>query len=265
MAGPSGTHVVCVCSQHQNIKLKSNSLTTKISYRDLLGKCVCSMEERSCMMHKGDTCPGKEAIVTYLQSKNWIGNRTSTTYNNWTSVNQKGKDSESPVSRAVLHLFDEPIDEFTKNFVEDVWNLCEHHFVAEEQKNYLSHCKKKLATDTCIAIMDFLENYTFICQDSIQAFYFSSIQATLHPIVIYYKTITDTTLKVMSFCVISDSSKHTACTVNIFQLAVIKKFKEICPWITNIIYFSDGAPTQYKNKWVNILINLINFIKFNKW
>ena len=78
------------------------------------------MEERSCMMHECDKCPGKEAIVTYLQSKNWISNRISIPYNNWTSVNQREKDSESSVSRALLHLFAEPVDEFTKNFVDDV-------------------------------------------------------------------------------------------------------------------------------------------------
>lgn len=47
LAGTPGTHTVCVCSQHQNVKLKLNALTTSLSYRDLLQLCVCSVEKKN--------------------------------------------------------------------------------------------------------------------------------------------------------------------------------------------------------------------------
>lgn len=212
-----------------------------VSYRDLLSISVCSVDNKECMLHECNACPGKKVVLDYLKNNKVINeNRATVTFNNWTSVNTTKKDSNSSVSRAVLSSFTAPIDKFIDQLVNDLWNITEHHFVAEAQKNDLSHCKKSLKLNTCIGIMDFAENYTFICQDSIQAFYFSSTQATLHPIVIYYKTNNETEFQIMNFCVISDSLKHTAASVNIFQEKVIKKFNEECPWVTNMIYFSDG-------------------------
>ncbi|XP_044596186.1 uncharacterized protein LOC123273063 [Cotesia glomerata] len=52
----------------------------------------------------------------------------------------------------------------------------------------------------------------------------------------------------MSFCVISDTTDHVADTVHAFQEKLMKIIKEEYPWIKNVIYFSDGAPTKYKNK-----------------
>ena len=40
---------------------------------------------------------------------------------------------------------------------------------------------------TCIILMDFAENYSFLVQDAIQGFYWQADQATLHPFAVYYK------------------------------------------------------------------------------
>lgn len=77
--------------------------------------------------------------------------------------------------------------------------------------------------------MDFTENYSFIVQESIQAFYFNNIQATLHPFAMYYKTPDSEEVKFTSFCVISDGFEHNAATVNIFQEAVMKILKKEFP------------------------------------
>ena len=36
-------------------------------------------------------------------------------------------------------------------------------------------------------MVDFAENFSFVVQDEIQAFHWNKLQATLHPIVMYYK------------------------------------------------------------------------------
>ena len=111
-----------------------------------------------------------------------------------------------------------------------------------------SVCKENLEYDTCMIQMDFAENFAFLCQDSTQGYYYNNTQATIHPFVIYYKDQVDNQLKSESFCIISNDMKHTAVTVNTFQEKVLDKLKDLCPWIRNVIYISDGAPTQYKNK-----------------
>ena len=76
---------------------------------------------------------------------------------------------------------------FTGMLILEVWDLTQHQFIATAQSNFLFESKQTLSKDTCIILLDFAENYTFIAQESIQAFYLNSIQPTLHPFVIYYK------------------------------------------------------------------------------
>lgn len=119
--------------------------------------------------------------------------------------------------------------------------------MSEKQKLFLKQSKENLTREACIILMDFAENFAFLCQDSTQGFYWNNSQATLHPFVTYYKDENDE-LKVESFCVISDCMTHDVSAVNTYQQHMLEILKDICPWIKEIIYMSDGAPTQYKNK-----------------
>ena len=49
--------------------------------------------------------------------------------------------------------------------------------------------KENLDNKTCIILMDFAENYSFIIQDAIQGFYWQNSQAMLHPFAVYYRDL----------------------------------------------------------------------------
>lgn len=55
-------------------------------------------------------------------------------------------------------------------------------------------------------------------------------------------------LKHVGFCVISDTKDHFAYTIHAFLEELMNVIKRDYPLIKNVIYFSDGAPQQYKNK-----------------
>lgn len=67
--GARGTHSVCVCTQHQNVKLMLFALPVKekVTYHDLMDKMVCSVESKECMLHRCNSCPGKDGLMLYLQ------------------------------------------------------------------------------------------------------------------------------------------------------------------------------------------------------
>ena len=46
---------------------------------------------------------------------------------------------------------------------------------------------------------------------------------------------------------LSDCLKHNASTVHSFQWTVLQDIKKHFPSLKHCIYFSDGAPSQYKN------------------
>ena len=79
-----------------------------------------------------------------------------------------------------------------------------------------------------------------------QGYHWNNSQATLHPFVVYYRDEQDQKLKVINYCVLSDCLKHNASTVHSFQYVALQNLKERLPNLNCGIYFSDGAPNQYK-------------------
>lgn len=242
-AGDPGSHKICVCDQHQNVKLKLSALSRKLKYRDILHGAVCDIDDEKCMTKECKSCPGKlgvektfENIVNELDIELKKGQMK---YKNWI---EKG-------TAATLENFTADSDQFITQLYEDIDYLTLHHFIADTQKRYFSDCKSNLAFDTCIILMDFSENYSFIIQQSIQAFYYNNSQATVHPFCIYLKKEGTSELLNVNYCVISDSKDHVAYSVNAFTAKVMEVIIEQYSWIRKVIYFSDGAPQQYKNKY----------------
>ncbi len=95
-------------------------------------------------------------------------------------------------------------------------------------------------------MLDFSENYSFLVQDAAQGYYWDNTQATLHPLVAYYRK-EDGSLGTISFCVVSDCIKHDATTVHAFISVIIAQLKKLVPALSLVKYFSDGASSQYTN------------------
>lgn len=63
LPGSSGTHSVCVCKYHQNIKLIIEGAKINTTYKDLLKLVVCNIKNETCMFNKCSECPGTEALL----------------------------------------------------------------------------------------------------------------------------------------------------------------------------------------------------------
>ena len=59
-------HSVCVCQQHQNVKLLIAAIPDNCDYKEYLAKLVCSIENRTCMMQSCDSCPQGGVISPVL-------------------------------------------------------------------------------------------------------------------------------------------------------------------------------------------------------
>ncbi|KAJ8677403.1 hypothetical protein QAD02_013190 [Eretmocerus hayati] len=244
-AGDPGTHSICVCAQHENIKMKIYALKANITYRDILERVVCDVENGNCMLKRCKHCPGVNGAVEYLSDIVQMTGESQITFKTWTTGGNSGSGKSSAMS---VQSETQTTDTFIRKLSEDIVKLTTHHYIAEMQE-FLDYCKQNLDEFTILVLMDFAENYAFIIQRSVQAWYFNNnnTQATVHPIVVYYKS-SDGEIKVANYCVISDSTQHTAPTVYAFQKEFTAQVKADFPHIKWIMYFSDGAPTQYKNK-----------------
>ena len=84
-----------------------------------------------------------------------------------------------------------------------------HQFIVKAHSGYLRHLKETIPAHTeAIVLMDFVENYSFVCQDAIQGFNWETAQ-TLHPFTVYFRDDTGD-LQCQSFCVVSDD--HLFCS-----------------------------------------------------
>lgn len=91
-----------------------------------------------------------------------------------------------------------------------------------------SHRLTKLRDTTrtegeALVLLDFAENYSFVCQDAAQSFHWNNLQATLHPVCIYYKSDGNIAHKFM--CVICDIIIHDKHGVYTIQHLIIPKIK----------------------------------------
>lgn len=130
--------------------------------------------------------------------------------------------------------------------VHSIDQLTSHSYIAKAQSRFLKMRKENLEDNSIIFLGDFAENFSFVIQDEIQSHHWSKQQATLHPVVIYYKD--DNILKHQSFCFISDDLSHDTSMVYSIQKTFTKYLKMQFRNVTKVEYFSDGCAAQYKNK-----------------
>ena len=152
-------------------------------------------------------------------------------------------------------------EEFADLFCEQLEILRPHSFLAKEQAAFFVW--KKITV-----IADFSENYSFVIQDAAQGFHWNNSQSTIHPFVAYY-TDGDQQHE-LSYVIISDRLYHNTVAVYTFQKCLISYLKRVLPEQLKpkkIVYFSDGAGSQYKNRknFINLCLHKEDFGVSAEW
>lgn len=87
-----GTHSVCVCSYHQNVKLIFEVMKRTIgveTYRDLLKKMLCDSPNTDCYLTVCQNCPGIDAMENFLTRLVEANEVESISYRQW--INEESK------------------------------------------------------------------------------------------------------------------------------------------------------------------------------
>ena len=255
LAGASGTHSVCVCTFHQNVKLMmlgvkltdlvvSDDTCTLKTYHHCIAQVICNPALPTCYLGTCKACPGIDTLKTSLVAlleDNMIDN---VTYRQWEAVDRSSLETVTKTS-----------DEFVEAFCEKLRALIPHSFIATQQASFFNEQKSSLKAGELLVVADFSENYSFVLQDAAQGFHWNNAQATVHPFVIYYRHSEEE--RHLSYVVISDCLHHDTVAVYLFQKSMIAFLKRVLPSSPKkIVYFSDGAASQYKNR--KNFINLCN-------
>lgn len=243
LAGSKGTHAVCVCTIHQNVKLmiensKLGAITDGqlITYKHCLPKMLCNPPSVDCNMNDCVQCPGESEIRSILEKAFEENLVDKITFRQWLYVD-----------RCNLETIEKPSSEFIDILCEKLQVLVQHDFIAKQQTSFMNQLKENLKESEFLITLDFSENYSMVVQDEAQSYHWASGHATVHPFVIYYKE--NTKVAHTNFVIISDCLEHNTVAVYTFQKKLIEfltaKFETVPK---KLYYFSDGCAAQYKNK-----------------
>jgi hypothetical protein len=187
------------------------------------------------MMERCSSCPGPERLRKFLLDLT-EEEGDEIIYKKWTQTDSSN-----------LETITEEKDEFKESMVKVVGNLTKHHFIARSQSAYFANCKANIDHDSYVLVSYFSENFAFIIQDAIQGYYWMNEHTTLLPFMAYMKKEDGSPFNI-PICVKSNHLTHDTLTVHAFLRPVLSHLKETNPLIKKVIYFTDGAASQYKNK-----------------
>ena len=176
LAGASGTHSVCVCTIHQNVKLMfsgagisemidSESVFLQ-SYHHCLARIMCNLPLPTCYLGECACCPGVSTLrvdLIELLDENLID---SITFKQWVSVD-----------RCTLETYTKSVEEFVDMFCDKLDVLRPHAFIATQP--FYRECKSEIEYGNILVTADFSENYSFVLQDAAQGYHWNNSQATL--------------------------------------------------------------------------------------
>ena len=222
LAGSSGTHSVCICSTHQNVVL----LFEKIDWeKDLIKKVVCGADNKVCMMHRCESCPGSAVLKKFLDDEViHLDIDSEFHYYQWQTTDC--------VALATLTT---TFEEYKELLINSINNLSQNSYLAKAHTKYMKSKTESLGANEVLVLGDFTENYPYLIQVEIQSFQWSKEHCTLHLLVIHYKNA-DGNLQHYSLCFISDDN-----TRHKIQTLLVKFLNHRLLNVTKIYYVSDGC------------------------
>ncbi|XP_015185840.1 PREDICTED: uncharacterized protein LOC107071387 isoform X1 [Polistes dominula] len=156
--------------------LTRNTTVPLVHYSDCFKLILCSDPSPNCYLSKCEKCPGIGGLQQLLESVFDENAIDEINYKYWIS---------SP--RCSLETLTKSSSEFVEIFCEHINNLLPHDFIAKSQSAFMKQAKESLQDGEFLAVCNFAENYAFIIQDAAPGFHWNNNQATIFPVVIYFK------------------------------------------------------------------------------
>jgi hypothetical protein len=233
----SGCHVTCVCVYCENLKLMFIKFWNDGKFKEVLKLFVCDISKEECIFGNCETCCFSENAQSFISYISADFEEKEVTFKQWESTD-----------RMSLITKTKSKDEFFKCVLVNIEAMKEHYFYFQSQSHYLKQMKLSLDKREALVLFDFAENYHFTIQNEPQAVYFNRRSCTVHTACIYYKE--NDFVKCHSFCVLSDDETHDVEFVLAVMRIAVNWLNNNAPEVLHVNYLTDGARSQYKNKYV---------------
>lgn len=142
LAGSAGTHSVCVCPIHENVKLLIDGANLKsitadsprpiVNYHDCLDHMTCNEKSTSCFLGLCNKCPGVANIIDQLEQNFEEKFTENVKYKQWVKTEEK---------RTTLQTLISAVDKFLQSLSDGLTNLLLHSFLVNKQREFLNEKK----------------------------------------------------------------------------------------------------------------------------
>ena len=126
IVGSSGTHLVCVCTTHQNTILLADALNWEVAYKDLVNKVVCDPSNHESMMHCCTNCPETNTCKFLEEELSDIDLDFQFDYSKWQTTD-----------RVFLIMVTSTCEEYKDTLISAINAITKHLFLAKCQANFL--------------------------------------------------------------------------------------------------------------------------------
>ena len=238
----------CLCKYHENVRLhlealKAAGLPVPTTFKEFISLCVCDQEAEGCMTGLCDNCPG----LTQLKPDEDLGNKVI----QWEQWISEAKFNRTTIRGTVEQCYEE-LSQKLKHFLK-------HTYIKRIQAAQFKMEKESVKDDPnkVVIQVDFAENYSTVNQDEIQQAYFGHEQVTLFTVCAWEQK------GIHSMVLVSDYLCHDKFAVNVFLDTIFKWLDEEVRTFSEIVLFSDGAASQFKQRY--LLCSLTFFNRDIKW
>jgi hypothetical protein len=231
------SHRVCVCSYHENVSLMLEALAKHVKggvcsdLQTFTSALVCDDSNDICMFSKWQAC------AKYFETKitqNIIDFTIKVKWLQWTNNNGRAEKQEfsGDVKRCAEHL---------SGLVEQYLS---HVFIKRSQSRLFVRLKEDTNDRRIVLQVDYAETFALDQQNAIQAPHWNT--RTLSIFTAYAWCGTNT----YSFALVSDNVTHDKYCVDVCLNNIIQKLKQYLPNLQEIQFFSDGAASQFKQRFL---------------
>ena len=226
-------HHVCVCSYHENVRLLLVALkehtSLPVEFHEFISRVTCDSDAQACLKSQCEAC--KDRIDNFTPSNGSDALR----YLQWQNTNSRVEKVE---------IIGTVEDAFT-SLKTQLKPFLLHTYVKRKQAAHLDKLVSNCDGENAVLQVDFSENATIASQREIQSAHWSHAQATIFTAHAWIGT--DST---ESFVLVSDDLNHSKQSVYTYMQYIFNHLKSKFPNMKILDIFSDGASSQFKQKYL---------------
>ena len=234
----STPHNVCICLYHENISLLLKALHlniqgfNNIELNAFVKLLVCDDMNESCMFGDCDRCQNefqKQVVDKIIDGTKVI---TWTLWSTSSSGHLEKVDYTGTVNECV-NCLQTRIEHFLS-----------HVFVKRQQAEFFRNTKENVSDKRGLLQVDYSENFSIVEQNEIQSAHWSKKQLSVFTAHLWMQSNT------YSMVIVSDDPSHDKWTVSKCMELILTKLKSLEPLLEELVIFSDGAASQFKQRYL---------------